>query len=437
MLRTRTVGVLFVTSTWDIYTGNPEHDRRNMSVLMESVLQLYDPQGADELPRHAVDRAILVTGAERGILLLDLGDGPVPVVARTRSGDDLPLDLRYSRGMVNKVWTTGKPHQELDAEDQAKVDPRHSVLDLKLLSIMATPLTARGQRIGILYVDSKATVKEFKDADYRVFNALGAFIALAVENQRLLVERIEKDRMSEQIGRALEVQRRLLPVDPQAPSGYEIAGGAQVCEDLSGDYYDVIPLRDGRVALVVGDVSGHGTRAALYMASTRALIHALLGEGSDALKVVETLNRFLARDMADDEFMSLFIGILEPTARTLTYGSAGHNPPLLVRADAGIDELRCTGPVLAVFEDAPYRLSGEIPLGRGDALVLYTDGIYEAHNGKNEIYGEERFHASLEAHVRAGKSAEDVKEGLFSDLDAFRGAPKLEDDVTCLILRVL
>lgn len=425
-----------MTNPWDIFTGNADHDRRNMAALLESVTQLYGPDGLDELPQHAVDRAIRVTTAERGILFVDDGAGPSPTVARDRDGNDLPLDVRFSTSAVERVWSSGEAFLTVDAADAKAAVIGQSILDLRLLSIMATPLTVAGRSIGILYVDSTVSAKEFTQAEFMIFNALGGIIGLAIENRRFLKERLEKERMERQLSLAHDVQRRLLPDDVRAPAGYQLAGAGRPCEDLSGDYYDVIHLADGRVALVVGDVSGHGIGPALYMASTRALIHALLGEGSDVLKVVETLNRFLARDMPDSAFMSLFLGVLDPERRLLTYGSAGHNPPLLVRASGGMEQLRCTGPVLSVFEDAPYRLSGEIPLGSGDALVLYTDGIYEAHDEKGEMYGEERFHASLEGHVRADKDADAVVAGVIDDLSGFCAGHPLDDDITCLVLRV-
>ena len=409
-------------SPWDVLTGRTDRDRRNVQVLLESVTELYSapPQ---ELSHRAVDRAILVADAQRGILLLDEGEGPRPAVARDRARRDLPLDLRYSRSVVDRVWRSGAPLYTVDAPEVKAAALGQSVLDLRLLSIMAVPLLVEGRRLGILYVDSTAQARAFDEADLVVFQALSGLIAVAVERERkdrmerqllagrvenermerqLLAERLEKERMEHQISLAHDVQRRLLPSDLTAPSGFDLAGEARACEALSGDYFDAIRLADGKVALVVGDVSGHGIGPALFMASARALIQALLGEGADPLKVLRTVNNFLARDMPDNAFMSLFLGLLDPVAKVLVYGSAGHNPPLLVRASGGIEELGKTGPVLAVLEDVPYRISGGLALSSGDALALYTDGIFEAHRADGEMYGETRFRDSLEGHVRAG-----------------------------------
>ncbi len=423
-------------SSTNPFSGDPERDRRNFAILMNAIADLFGPRELRDLMRNAVDRAILVTEAERGILLLDAGDGTVPEVARDNKGIDLPLTQRYSQTVVERVASSGEAYKTVDAADPTAASLGASVLELKLLSIMATPLVVKGERLGVLYVDSTVHTKEFTHADFELFRTLGEMIAMAVLVARLNAEAAEKQRIEQQIALAGAVQSRLLPKNPSPPPGYDVAGQGRPCEEMSGDYYDVIPLADGRVALVVGDVSGHGIGPALYMSSTRALIRGLMGEGRDALEVVGSLNRFLAQDMEDNSFMSLFLGVLDPGSRRLTYASAGHNPPILLRATGSIEELGCTGPVLSVFEDASYRLSDPIELGSGDALALYTDGIYEAHAEDGSMYGEERFRESLERHVRAGDSAAGVVDGVLADLDGFcRGRP-LDDDITFLVLRV-
>lgn len=418
------------------FSGDPERDRRNFAILMEAIGDLFGPHGLQELMQNAVDRAILVTEAERGILLLDDGETTTPAVARDNQGQDLPLGLRYSQSVVDRVRESAEAYKTVDAADPTAASLGASVLELKLLSIMATPLAVKGERLGALYVDSTVHTKEFTHADFDLFRTLGDMIAMAVLFARLNAEAAEKERIEQQIALAGQVQGRLLPKNPTAPSGYDLAGRGRPCEEMSGDYYDVIPLADDRVALVVGDVSGHGIGPALYMSSTRALIRGLMGEGRDALTVVGSLNRFLAQDMEDSSFMSLFLGVLDPGARQLRYASAGHNPPLIVRAGGGIEELGCTGPVLSVLEDAQYRLSDPIDLSSGDALALYTDGIYEAHAEDGSMYGEDRFRDSLDRHVRAGNPAVGVVDAVLADLDAYCCGRPLDDDITFLVLRV-
>lgn len=424
-------------STWDMLTGDAERDRRNVAILMESVEELYGPRDLGVLMTHAVDRAIRVTGAQRGILLLDGGVGKLAArVARSAKGADLSLTLRYSKSVVEKVWSTGTPHLTIDAEDPASAALGQSINDLRLLSIMAVPLPVKSKNQGVLYVDSTMQAKEFTKSDFSVLKALGGIIALAVEDARLAESQKERQRLQEQMDLARTIQQGLVPRDLPTPPGFDLAGEGRPCQDTSGDYYDVIPLADGRHALVMGDVSGHGLGPALFMASTRAQVHALLHFLPAPDAAMSALNGFLSRDLPRGSFMSLFLGLLDPAGKTLTYASAGHSAPLWLRAGGTIDELPPTGPVLGPFPDASYRMRGPVTLGKGDALVLFTDGIYEAKGPGEEMYGEERLQRSVVAHAGKTARAQQLLQGLYADLAAYTGARALDDDATCLVLRV-
>lgn len=423
---------------WDILTGDVDRDRRNVQILFESVAELYSPRDHDDVIRQALDRAIEVTGAQRAILLQGDGDGVlVTRMAREAGARDLPLDQRYSRSVADRVWTQGEPQLMVDAEDQSASALGQSILDLRLLSIMAVPLPVKGENLGVLYVDSTVQAKEFTKADFAVFNALGAMVAVALQNAQLLAERAEKERMARDLDVARSIQQSLFPKDIENPPGFQIAALGRSCEEVSGDYYDVIPLSGGRIALVVGDVSGHGLGPSIFMAQTRALIHSLLHTHPGPRQVMESLNAFLERDMPIHSFMTLFLGVLDPAMRTLTYVSAGHNPPLVVRASGnGIEELEATGPLLGVVNAATYEVGETTPLAPGDVVLLYTDGIFEAHNPQDEIYGEDRLRDSLAQHAAHGGGAQEVMDGVLADLFAFCEGRPHDDDVTSLVVRV-
>jgi sigma-B regulation protein RsbU (phosphoserine phosphatase) len=423
---------------WNFLTGDPERDQRNVAILLESVESLYDTRELDDLMRNAVDRAIEVTGAERGLLLVAGEGGELETrVARGSDGADLPLTTRYSSNWVGRVWQSGEPSVTMDAADQPNVDVTESMTALRLISLMAAPMLVKGRSVGVLYVDSTAKVREFTRSDLSVFQALAGLIALAVENARLNAEKAEQERIKRELLVAREIQQRLLPTNLPQPEGIELAGVGRSCDETSGDYYDVIPRSSGALDLVIGDVSGHGLGPALFMASTRALIRSALQMSPGLVDVIQGVNVFLERDMPDNAFMSLFLAHLEPAERRLRYVSAGHNPPLLLHSDGTIEELHRTGPVLGVVAAAPYRLSEERVLASGDVLMLYTDGIYEAHNTSQEMYGEDRLRESLTRNTQGGASASEILAGVLRDLDAFVGLAPLEDDVTALVVRAV
>ena len=426
------------TSTqWNVLTGDPEKDQRNVEILLNSVEELYGPRKLPELMRSAVDRAIRVTGAERGMLLLADEDGALRTrVARDAQGEDLSLDTRYSGTVVNRVWNSGEASLTMDTADEHGGSLSDSILAMRLLSVMGVPLPYKGSNLGVLYVDSTAKVKEFTQSDFSVFQALGGLIALAVQNARLLAEKAEQERLKRELLAAQDIQQRLLPAVLPQTGGYELAASHVACDETSGDYYDAIPFGDGQLALVVGDVSGHGLGPALIMASTRAQLHTSLLADPDPVTVISNTNRFLERDIPENAFMSFFLGAYDPRDHTFRYVSAGHNPPYLRAPDGSIRHLGKTGPVLGVLAEANYTASEAQALEPGTVLMLYTDGIFEA-KGDAGMYGEERLEASFARHAAAGLGAQGVLDGVLGDLKAFVGTHPFDDDVTCLVLRVL
>ena len=312
-----------------------------------------------------------------------------------------------------------------------------SVLDLRLLSILGVPLRVQDRPIGVLYVDSTATAKEFTDGDRAVFESLAGLVAVAIERARLAAEEAERKRLSSEVDVARKIQQSLHPKDLRAPDGFDLAGESRACVETSGDYHDVLHGRDGSLALVVGDVSGHGLGAALFMASARALIRTLLADAGDPLPAFHGLNAFLCRDMPEDSFMSLFVAILDPANRALSWVNAGHNAPYLWRGGRVVTELSATGPVLGVVPEVAYRTGGPLTLEPGDALLGYTDGLFESRGPSGEPWGEDRMQASLTAHAGSDPRARPVVDGLLRDLQAFLGDRPVDDDVTCLVLRAL
>jgi len=218
-----------VTGAWDILSGDAERDRRNVEIVLESVAELWGPRPLDELFRSAVDRAIAVTSAERGFLIVAEDGDLVTATARARGGGDLPLDERTSRTVIDRVASTGQPSMTIDAAGGVAA-MSESILALKLMSVMAVPLQAKGSVVGVLYVDSTARVREFSATDFRVFQALGGVVGLAVENARLLAERAEQERLKRELAVAQQIQQQLLPRDLPTLPGFELGAIGRPCE---------------------------------------------------------------------------------------------------------------------------------------------------------------------------------------------------------------
>ena len=421
---------------WDFLTGDREKDQRNVEVLLESVEEMYARHSAEDRIRSAVDRALLVTGAEVGILLLPDEAGMLrPHVARGSDGA-LPLSEPYSSTVVDRVWGTGRPFVMEDfAESSAMGDLGASIPHMRLLSVMGVALPVEGRSVGVLYVHSTKAVRSFGDSDLSVLQALGGMIGQALAAARSRAAEEEKQRMIRELKLAQRVQQGFLPEVLPQPPGFDVAGIGLPCEETSGDYYDVVPLADGQFAFVVGDVSGHGLAPALVMASTRALLHGILASTVDPVAAMVHANQFLERDTRDEVFMTMVIACLDPATGTLRYVSAGHGPLLRFTAGAAVEELVGRGTALGITADARYEAADTGALGSGGALMLYTDGIYEARNEEDELYGEERVHASFGRHAAAAGSAQEILDRVLEDLRQFVGTRRLDDDVTCVVLR--
>ena len=424
-----------MSDAWDILSGDPERDRRNVRIVLESVAELWGPRPLDDLFRHAVDRAIDVTGAERGFLFVRREGSLEIAMGRHKGRVDLPAEEQTSRTVVERVAATGQPSMTIDAADNLE-SMSASILALKLLSVMGVPLQIKGTVIGVLYVDSTARVREFSATDFRVFQALGGVVALAVENARLLAEKSEQERIKRELVVAQQIQQQFLPRGLIAPPGFQLAAAGQPCEETSGDYCDVVEVRGG-LALVIGDVSGHGLGPALLMASARALLRATLQRDASPGDVLARMNDYLERDTPSGSFMSLFVGLFDPARAEIRYASAGHNPPLLLRADGTHEDLPRTGSVLGVVEGATFGVKGPHVLGPGDLLLGYTDGIYESARGDGQRYGEARLLETLRRLATPQADAQSIVDGLMSDLEAFLDGTAMQDDCTLLLLRRL
>jgi phosphoserine phosphatase RsbU/P len=265
------------------------------------------------------------------------------------------------------------------------------------------------QVIGLVYLDSLQRSHSFTEDDLRMVTALANIAAAKIENTRLLEESIEKRAMEEDMRRAAEIQRGLLPASSPRVDGWGVVGSNKPCHTVGGDYYDFV-CEGPSLMLALGDVSGKGTGAALLMAVLRAAVRAHWIEFAPA--------DAMAR--------------LDTAKGVLSYVNAGHNPPLLVRASGEVRELEEGGMVLGMFESVPYD-DGAVEMKAGDALVIFSDGVTETFNRQGEEFGVER----LVEVVRRGRGldAPSLEAEILRALDAFAAGSRATDDRTLIVLK--
>jgi sigma-B regulation protein RsbU (phosphoserine phosphatase) len=201
---------------------------------------------------------------------------------------------------------------------------------------------------------------------------------------------------------------------------------------VGGDYYDVLRVDGGAIALCIADVSGKGMPAALVMSNVQAGLRALITEGVPPARLLGRLNDLLRDNVRTGTFVTLFLGALDPDGRRLVFSNAGHNPPILMRPDGSFDRLFGGGPVLGVLPDSAYE-AHEITVATGDRLVMYTDGLTERADDKGEEYGEARLLDVLRANRQLGAAG--LRDAIVADVTAF-STSAFEDDLTVLVAAI-
>jgi len=248
----------------------------------------------------------------------------------------------------------------------------------------------------------------------------------------LVLELADSTRTRDELEVARQLQRDLLPAESPSLPGYDFAFSYRAANTIGGDYYHFVPLQDGRVALLVGDASGHGMAAALLMAISDTTLHIGLETDPSPLAVAALVNRALVRTGGTRAFMTLFYGLLDPGSGHLDYICAGHPFPLLRRADGGLLRLG-TGSFPLGLRDELQLVAETVEIAAGDLLVLYTDGIPEAVDQSGESFGYER----LQQQVEPGGTAQQVHDRLLAELTRFeRQEPPLDDRSLVVVRRL-
>ena len=405
----------------------------------------------DELLPPLVQRIVSALDGDSGAMwLVDDTTGELVVPEAFHGIPGTARRLSPEAGLAGRTARGYRAVQMVDATSLRGVDPE--LADHGVQAALSVPLRAGGATIGVLQVFSR-TPREFGPSEIRLVETFADRVALAISNARAYERQQE-------IGRI--IQEALMPAPTVRLPGLVVAGRYNPSREVGGDFYAVLPLADGRVGLAIADVAGKGIPAATLAARTRYLLEALAQDARDPADVLLRLNAALVRDPASTLFVSLFYGVLTPPAvssvpasisclpaaesaggpasagppatGTFRFASAGHVPPLMLRAgapDAGY--LDVNGVLLGILSEARY-VSQETAVGAGDLIVLYTDGVTEARRSDGELFGEPHL-ASVVTAARDG-TAEDVADAVMRAVADWAGTGP-RDDRALAVVRLL
>ena len=299
---------------------------------------------------------------------------------------------------------------------------------------LVVPLVTQGELIGTLNLGPRLSEQDYSTDDRRLLATLAAQAAPAIRVAQLVreqaAEAAERERYEQELKVAQLIQQQFLPRElPNLPE-WQIAAYYGPARVVGGDFYDFIDLGEGRIGVVVGDVTDKGVPAALVMARTHSILRAEAPRLIEPGKVLARANELLAPEMPARMFVTCLYGVLEPATGRFVFANAGHNLPY-VRTAEGVIELRATGLPLGLMPDITYEET-EGFVGQGDAMLLYSDGLVEQHGPGREMYGFPRLRASMDG----DDAGSELLDRLLTELMTFKGTTvEQEDDITLVTLR--
>ncbi|MEM1330408.1 MAG: GAF domain-containing SpoIIE family protein phosphatase [Planctomycetota bacterium] len=460
--RVRRTLELLATAAGEICTlvVQSDHRIRELDALYRLTSVLVRAQSLEQVLAAALDGAMETLGLDAGsiVVMPEVAADAADPLTDFATAQEAELRIFASRGLSERWLATpdalsarrefdrlvleGEVVSVPDLTRDPRVQLKELVEDEGVRGFITVGMTFRGQTLGAIRLYARVP-REFSELEIRLLQSIGQQAAVAVEQARLL----ETQRRERKIRRALrfasDVQHRMLPVEMPQAEGIDLAARYVPSLELGGDFYDVFEAGEGTIGLTVGDVVGKGVAAALLMAATRASLRAIVEQCDDPAEVIGRVNGALCRDTLESEFATLWYGVADPASGRLTFCSAGHEPPMLVRVPdhrpptrADLDELAIGGLVAGIDPSQRYQ-SIAVDLQPGDTLVAYTDGMTDARDFHGERFGKDRLMRAVLDILREQPDApaRHLVDQLTWTLRRFTGLARRVDDQTLLVLR--
>jgi sigma-B regulation protein RsbU (phosphoserine phosphatase) len=420
---------------------------RKLNLLLEATSLLHSQLPLDSVLAKMIDHAIAVTDADRG-LLVEAEEGQADKMhvrlARRTGGQRLPPEsLTPSQTAIQLAM---KQHSPVITEDLAQAEMNlqaaASIVAQGLRAVVVIPLyassrassesatsVARGTFLGVLYMDSKRPTA-FSKLDRQILDALAADAASILDNARLVERERERQRLEQEIGIARDIQQALLPKNFRDYPHLAVCGINFPCLSVGGDYFDVFPLDDKRTAFLLADVSGKGLGAALL---TTMLQGALSGMtlGTDPARVFNHVNQFLCDHAEVGRYATMFFGILGESGH-LEFINAGHPSPILIRQGTAEEAFTEGSFPVGLVPEAQFTTS-TLQLEPNDTMVLFSDGVTEAMDPEENLYGVARLRTCLQG--RTDEPLDEIQKSVLESVENFARGARQADDLTMLLVR--
>jgi serine phosphatase RsbU (regulator of sigma subunit) len=406
-------------------TGASKQALTPVAALLRAGRELAAKRPLSELFWAILDLSIEAVGADRGVLLTSEGDD---LVVKASRGEGFRISTTVRDTVVREKTSLLVQDTSLDAA----LREQKSIVMQQVRTLMAVPLQTDERVIGLLYLDSPFGVRAWTADDLNLMTVMANVAAIRLERERLQQAEEARRMLAAELNQAADIQRRFLPAKAPDVEGLELAGYNVPSRSVGGDYYDFLSSHDGRQSCILGDVAGKGMPAALMMMNLQARAQVLAEAVFEPGEFLTSLNRVIKKNCPDNRFITAFYCAVNPQTGDVTYANAGHNPPLIARADGSIEWLKGGGPVLGILTGIKYT-PYECHLEPGEALVIYSDGVTEATDPHAEEFGEDRL-AEIVAAQRTC-SAEELISNIHRRVSEWGAGAPPSDDVTVLVVK--
>ncbi len=427
-----------IMSKLDISTGNSGvrlsvNPEAKLRALIEISSNLHKSLAVDSvLPKVLESLFKIFVQADRGFVVLrGPAEGQLLLKAVKQRREDSEESIRISRTIINQVLTGKQAVLSADATSDSRFEMSQSIADFRIRSMMCAPLViSDGNALGAIQIDTLDQRSRFSQDDLDVLAGVAGQAAFVLENAQLHEQALKQRQTERDLELAHKVQQGLLPSAPPRMEGHHFFDFYEPANQVGGDFYDYIRLPGGRLAIVLADVSGKGVSAALVMAKLSAEVRYCLASEPNVATAINRINHSFCHSGWDDRFVTMVAVVYDPKTEELTLVNAGHMPPLLRLGHTKVEPLGGdeAGVPLGVDPDHQYQDS-RMRLAPGNLLTIFTDGISEAMNAQNELYGLDRLTSQV------GGPADNVASlgrQILDDVKRFVGGRPQSDDM-CLI----
>ncbi|MBU1078613.1 MAG: SpoIIE family protein phosphatase, partial [Spirochaetes bacterium] len=403
----------------------------------------------DELLDRIMTSTIELVGAERGALYLypekEEGSVRVPelelkVVHDVKKSTNTDT-FHVSKRILKNIEEEKKPLIISDAGGDKELKTSASVVRTGLKSVLCAPIMIKGEMLGVIYLDSRLVSGLFKEEDLQVLELLASQSAVSIQNARLYQKTIDlykqliqKERLEQDLQIAGEIQKYFLPRSIEGIEELKIDTHYKPAEFVGGDYYDIVKIRKKKYGIIIVDISGHGSSAAIVMSVISSIFHSVVDKVKDTAELISILSERLHERLEGEKYATGIFIIYDEQKDQFEFTNAGHNNILLYnRAKGKVEEIPGGhGVPIGVFENSKYK-TGKFKMKKGDIILLQTDGVYETKNEKGKLLELERVREMLGRY--SNMEPEGINKSILDEVDRFRGKGKQDDDITLITIK--